>query len=138
MLDSGQSTSFCQTCLISYSPVCFLCNSWLRRLKCLSKRMNYLKLAHARKVTGNSLRYPIFHSSFPELFDLSTRIEQDSQPELRAALGETVNTTQALITKFVQLAEDKKSSILKSEAFSECQNAQNEVHHSGLKLIFGC
>lgn len=100
--------------------------------------MNFLKLAHARKVTGNSLRFPIFYPSFSELFDLTTRIEQDSLPELRAALGETVNTTQALVTKFVQLAEDKKSSILKSEAFSECLDAQNEVHYSCLKLIFAC
>ncbi len=60
-----------------------------------------------------------------ELFDLTTHMQEDSLPVLNAALSDTVNATQALVTKFVQLTSERKLSILQGDAFSE--RAQNEV-----------
>ena len=67
-----------------------------------------------------------------ELFDLTRHLHENPIPEFRAALRETVDATNELFTKFVQLGGDKQSSILHNRAFPECQQAQNEVRsHCG-------
>jgi len=104
-------------------------NSFLRQFDRSSKRMNYLKSTYTRKVSTHSF-YGYSNTLFSfvsELFDLTTHMQEDSLPELNAALGDTVTATQALVTKFVQLTSERKSSILQGDAFSEYQRAQNEV-----------
>ncbi|KDR75197.1 hypothetical protein GALMADRAFT_69292 [Galerina marginata CBS 339.88] len=61
-----------------------------------------------------------------EIFDLTSQIQNEPLPHFKAALGDTVNATQALVTKFVQLGDNQQSRLLQSEGFSECQKAQNE------------
>jgi hypothetical protein len=61
-----------------------------------------------------------------ELFNLSTCVDGNSFPELNAALADTVNATQALVTKFVQLSDDRLNS-LQSRTFTEYQETKNEV-----------
>ncbi|TFK44380.1 hypothetical protein BDQ12DRAFT_672875 [Crucibulum laeve] len=61
-----------------------------------------------------------------EIFDLGSRLEDDPTPELTAALGDTMNTTQTLVTKFVQLGEGSQSRLLQGHAYTECQKAQTE------------
>lgn len=61
------------------------------------------------------------------IFDLSVHIEDENFPELATALGDTVNATQALVTKFVQLGGGSWSQALQSDAFVGCQKAQTEV-----------
>jgi len=63
----------------------------------------------------------------PEIFDLTAHIRSESSSEFAAALGDTFNATQALVTKFVQLGEEKYSNVLQNERFEEYQKAQNEV-----------
>ncbi|CAA7261702.1 unnamed protein product [Cyclocybe aegerita] len=72
-----------------------------------------------------------------EIFDLTAHIQNESNTELSTALGDTVNATQALVTKFVQLGGDRHSSILQSEVFPQCQQAQNEcfVLQSEISLL---
>jgi hypothetical protein len=62
-----------------------------------------------------------------EIFDLTAHVQKEPYPKFSAALGDTVNATQALVTKFVQLGDGQQSRILQSESFPECQKAQNEV-----------
>jgi E3 ubiquitin-protein ligase BRE1 len=62
-----------------------------------------------------------------DIFDLSVHIEDENIPELATALGDTVNATQALVTKFVQLGGGSWSQALQSDAFVGCQKAQTEV-----------
>ncbi|KAF8200665.1 BRE1 E3 ubiquitin ligase-domain-containing protein [Pholiota molesta] len=61
-----------------------------------------------------------------EIFDLTAQLRNEPLPEFAAALGDTVNATQALVTRFVQLEQGAKSRRLASESFPECQKAQNE------------
>ncbi|KIK09930.1 hypothetical protein K443DRAFT_671248 [Laccaria amethystina LaAM-08-1] len=61
-----------------------------------------------------------------DIFDLSVHIEDENIPELATALGDTVNATQALVTKFVQLGGGSWSQALQSDAFVGCQKAQTE------------
>ncbi|KAF9482162.1 BRE1-domain-containing protein [Pholiota conissans] len=61
-----------------------------------------------------------------EIFDLTAQLQDNPVPELAVALGETVNATQALVTRFVQLEQGKLSRRLQSDGFPECQKAQNE------------
>ncbi|KAF8973107.1 BRE1 E3 ubiquitin ligase-domain-containing protein [Flammula alnicola] len=61
-----------------------------------------------------------------EIFDLTAHVQSEPFPQFAAALGDTVNATQALVTKFVQLEEHKQSRLLQSDGFPECQKAQNE------------
>jgi E3 ubiquitin-protein ligase BRE1 len=61
-----------------------------------------------------------------ELFNLSTCVDGNSFPELNAALTDTVNATQALVTKFVQLSDHKLNS-LQNGSFTEYQETKNEV-----------
>ncbi|KAF8813812.1 BRE1-domain-containing protein [Phlegmacium glaucopus] len=61
-----------------------------------------------------------------ELFDLTARIQAEPLQDLAVALGDTVNATQALVTKFVQIDGETQVHILKNEAFPQCQQAQNE------------
>lgn len=66
-----------------------------------------------------------------ELFDLTAHVQDEPIQEFAEKLEKTVDATKALVTKFVQLG-DKQSSVLRSESFSECQKAQNEVSFLGL------
>lgn len=61
-----------------------------------------------------------------ELFNLSTCVDGNSFPELNAALTDTVNATQALVTKFVQLS-DHRLTELQGGSFAEYQETKNEV-----------
>ncbi|KAF8160794.1 BRE1 E3 ubiquitin ligase-domain-containing protein [Crassisporium funariophilum] len=61
-----------------------------------------------------------------EIFDLTAHIQAEPLPDLAAALGDTINVTQALVTKFVQLGGDNQNHVIHSEVFPECQSAQNE------------
>ena len=69
----------------------------------------------------------IFNFSPLELFDLTAHIQTAPLQDLAVALGETVNATQALVTKFVQIDGETQAHIFKNEAFPQCQQAQNEV-----------
>ena len=61
----------------------------------------------------------------PELFDLTARIQAEPMQDLAVALGDTVNATQVLVTKFI--VGERQTHIFKNEAFPQCQQAQNEV-----------
>ena len=67
------------------------------------------------------------YSCLLEIFDLTAHVQKGPLPKFAAALGDTVNATEALVTKFVQLGDGQQSRILQSESFPECQKAQNEV-----------
>ena len=58
---------------------------------------------------------------------MTAHLQSEPLPEIAAALGDTVNATRALVTKFVQMEEGQRSRLLQSENFPECQRAQNEV-----------
>jgi len=58
---------------------------------------------------------------------LTARIQAEPLQDLTVALGDTVNATQALVTKFVQIDGETQAHIFKSEVFPQCQQAQNEV-----------
>lgn len=45
--------------------------------------------------------------------------------DLAVALGDTVNATQVLVTRFID--RETQAHILKNDAFPQCQQAQNEV-----------
>lgn len=60
-----------------------------------------------------------------ELFDLTARIQAEPLQDLAVALGDTVNATQVLVTKFID--GETQAHILKNEVFPQCQQAQNEV-----------
>ena len=45
--------------------------------------------------------------------------------DLAVALGDTVNATQFLVTKFID--GETRAHIFKNDAFPQCQQAQNEV-----------
>lgn len=62
-----------------------------------------------------------------DIFDLTCHIQDETSPEFAAALSETVNATQALVTKFVQLGPHNGPRVVASDAFPQCQKAQNEV-----------
>ncbi|TFK25168.1 hypothetical protein FA15DRAFT_367027 [Coprinopsis marcescibilis] len=64
--------------------------------------------------------------STEDLFDISSRIEEENIPQLKAALGEVTNATEALVTKFVQLGGEQRGDIFRNEAFVERQKAQTE------------
>lgn len=81
----------------------------------------------------SSIRSNVLHK--PEIFDLTAQLQNEPLPEFAAALGDTVNATQALVTRFVQLEQGTKSRRLESESFPECQKAQNEVRLSYLFLV---
>lgn len=66
----------------------------------------------------------LFNFLSSDLFNLSAN--GDSFPELNTALADTVNATQVLVTKFVQL-DDQKLALLRSESFLEYQATKNEV-----------
>ncbi|PPQ99442.1 hypothetical protein CVT24_005249 [Panaeolus cyanescens] len=72
-----------------------------------------------------------------DIFNLTNHIQEDSSPELAAALGETVNATQALVTKFVQLGTQHSPRIFANDAFPEFQTSQNECQllRSELNLL---
>ena len=61
----------------------------------------------------------------PELFDLTARIQAEPLQDLAVALGDTLNVTQVLVTKFI--GRETQAHILKSEVFPQCQQVQNEV-----------
>ncbi|KAH9485124.1 E3 ubiquitin-protein ligase BRE1 [Psilocybe cubensis] len=61
-----------------------------------------------------------------EIFNLTAHIQSEPSSQLVTALGETANATRALITKFVQIGEEKQSQLLQNQSFVECQRAQNE------------
>ncbi|KAF9049980.1 BRE1 E3 ubiquitin ligase-domain-containing protein [Panaeolus papilionaceus] len=63
-----------------------------------------------------------------DIFDLTCHIQDETSPEFAAALSETVNATQALVTKFVQLGPHNGPRVVASDAFPQCQKAQNECH----------
>ena len=67
----------------------------------------------------------IIKNSPPELFDLTARIQAEPLQDLAVALGDTVNATQVLVTKFID--GKTQAHILKNEVFPQCQQAQNEV-----------
>ena len=72
-----------------------------------------------------------------ELFNLSTCVDGNSFPELNAALTDTVNATQALVTKFVQLS-DHKLNLLQNESFTEYQETKNEVFLVLVMFVLFC
>src|SRR5258707_6611685 len=67
-----------------------------------------------------------------DLFNLSTCVDGNSFPELNAALADTVNATQALVTKFVQLSDNRLNPL--SGTLTEYQETRNEVFWSFLML----
>ncbi|KAF9568023.1 BRE1-domain-containing protein [Agrocybe pediades] len=69
---------------------------------------------------------PQVHIRSKEIFDLTAHVNSESSPEFAAALSDTFNATQALVTKFVQLGEEKHSDLLQNERFEAYQKAQNE------------
>jgi E3 ubiquitin-protein ligase BRE1 len=69
---------------------------------------------------------PLYLNFPPELFDLTARIQAEPMPDLAVALGDTVNATQVLVTKFI--VGESQAHIFKNEAFPQCQQAQNEVN----------
>jgi E3 ubiquitin-protein ligase BRE1 len=68
---------------------------------------------------------PLYLFFTPELFDLTARIQAEPMHDLAVALGDTVNATQVLVTKFIR--DESQAHIFKNEAFPQCQQAQNEV-----------
>ena len=56
---------------------------------------------------------------------MTARIQAEPLLDLAVALGDTVNATQALITKFID--GEAQAHIFKNEVFPQCQQAQNEV-----------
>ncbi|KAF9010533.1 BRE1 E3 ubiquitin ligase-domain-containing protein [Cyathus striatus] len=61
-----------------------------------------------------------------ELFDLTSHVDDTATPELAAALGDTMNATQSLVTRFVQLNRSSKSQLTPMDGYIQCQKAQTE------------
>jgi E3 ubiquitin-protein ligase BRE1 len=78
---------------------------------------------------------PQYLISPPELFDLTARIQAEPMQDLAVALGDTVNATQVLVTKFID--GERQAHILKNEAFPQCQQAQNEVKFFRYSIWYG-
>ncbi|KIM91914.1 hypothetical protein PILCRDRAFT_809908 [Piloderma croceum F 1598] len=60
------------------------------------------------------------------LFDLTEYVSRDHEPSLRSALETNVHSTQSLITSFIQLSTQKQPTVLRDEAYRQCQKAQTE------------
>lgn len=82
--------------------------------------------------SSSELTYCLF--DYVGLFDLTEHISENRAPALKSALEDNMQSTQQLITRFIQLGEQKGPSILHDEAYKQCQKAQNEV----IIFIFGC
>jgi len=61
------------------------------------------------------------------LFDLTEYVSRDHEPSLRSALETNAYSTQSLITSFIQLSAQKQPTVLRDEAYRQCQKAQTEV-----------
>ncbi|KAF8904461.1 hypothetical protein CPB84DRAFT_1845408 [Gymnopilus junonius] len=96
-----------------------------------------VKLIDTIRLIVRSENLPQEDINSQELFNLTAHVQDEPIPEFVEKLGKTMNATEALVTKFVQLGDDKQSSILVNESFSECQKAQNEcaVLRSQLNIL---
>ncbi|KAH6914381.1 BRE1 E3 ubiquitin ligase-domain-containing protein [Coprinopsis sp. MPI-PUGE-AT-0042] len=56
-----------------------------------------------------------------ELFDIGSRLEEDSVPELKSAFGVAAKATEALVTKFVGLGGEHHSKYRRKDEHFDCQ-----------------
>ncbi|EAU91038.2 hypothetical protein CC1G_03206 [Coprinopsis cinerea okayama7 len=69
---------------------------------------------------------PENHIKGKDIFDLSSRLQEETTPALKSAIGEAAKATEALVAKFATLAAEQKPEILRNDTFQECQRAQTE------------
>ncbi|KZP34223.1 BRE1-domain-containing protein [Athelia psychrophila] len=60
------------------------------------------------------------------LFDLTEHIDSEDAPALKIALEDNMQTTQQLITSFMQMGMKSQPNALHDRAYQDCQKAQNE------------
>ena len=61
------------------------------------------------------------------LFDLTEYIDSEDAPALKSAFADSMQTTQELITTFMQIGTKSQPAALHDRAYQDCQKAQNEV-----------
>jgi hypothetical protein len=60
-------------------------------------------------------------TNWTELFDIGSRLEEDSVPELKSAFGVAAKATEALVTKFVGLGGEHHSKYRRKDEHFDCQ-----------------
>ncbi|KAF7977744.1 hypothetical protein HWV62_2826 [Athelia sp. TMB] len=60
------------------------------------------------------------------LFDLTEYIDSEDAPALKSAFADSMQTTQELITTFMQIGTKSHPAALHDRAYQDCQKAQNE------------
>lgn len=76
-------------------------------------------------------RIPLISKCSPHsgLFDLAEHIDEGDAPALKTALADSMQSTQELITSFMQIGTKTQPAVLQDNAYQDCQKAQNEVFH---------
>ena len=134
MLGSGLSSTFGRIC---YFFLAFAYQQLLETIRLLVKP-DHLPLDDIRAKGDLISVYLSMLCLIPpqtELFDLTARIQAEPLQDLAVALGDTVNATQVLVTKFID--GETQAHILKNEAFPQCQQAQNEVKYLCYSVLIG-